>query len=293
MWLVVINSAAGKGRAPEFAKKLVTLLDSDQQSCKVIDENSLIASRDAIEKALRSHTVTKMIAVGGDGLVNLCLQYVAQSEITLGVIAAGTGNDFARAVGFHKKTVEDIYDVMRNQYPQRIDLGKIVALEVMRWYVQVLSTGFDAEVNALANRIKWPKGKLKYTLATLFTLPLFKAIGYEIEIDGKQIHQNAMLITVANGQTYGGGMRICPKASNTDGFLDILLVHPVTKIVLLTIFPKVFVGKHIPHRKIDLIRGRVLRLSGDTCAYADGEFVSKLPIQIENVPNSLKTWVLK
>jgi diacylglycerol kinase (ATP) len=156
----------------------------------------------------------------------------------------------------------------------------------------VLSTGFDALVNNLANRINWPRGQMKYTLATLLTLARFKPIPYELIIDGKQLKQDFMLLSVANGETYGGGMRICPDASNSDGIFDILLVHPVSKIVLLSIFPKVFTGKHVPHPKIDIIRWKKVQLSADASAFADGEFVSKLPIEITNVKNALKTWLM-
>ena len=101
-----------------------------------------------------------------------------------------------------------------------------------------------------------------------------------------------MLLSVANGKTYGGGMRICPNASNSDGQFDVLLVRPVSKLVLLTIFPKVFFGKHIPHPKIEIIRGRKVEISANASSFADGEFVSKLPIRIENVQNALKTWLM-
>jgi len=87
-------------------------------------------------------------------------------------------------------------------------------------------------------------------------------------------------------------MRICPNASNSDGIFDILLVHPVSKIVLLAIFPKVFAGKHIPHPRIEIIKGRKVQLSANASAFADGEFVSTLPIKIENIPNALKTWLI-
>ena len=100
-----------------------------------------------------------------------------------------------------------------------------------------------------------------------------------------------MLLAVANGESYGGGMRICPGASNSDGIFDILIVKPVTKIVLLTIFPKVFKGNHIPHPKIDVYKGKSLKLSGPTVSYADGEFVTKLPLEINNIPNALTTWL--
>ena len=147
-------------------------------------------------------------------------------------------------------------------------------------------------MNDFANKITWPKGQIKYTLATIFTLARFKPIKYELIVDDKKFNQNFMLLSVANGETYGGGMRICPNASNSDGIFDILLVHPVSKIVLLTIFPKVFAGKHIPHPKIEIIHGQKVKILADATAFADGEFISKLPIEITNVQNALKTWLM-
>jgi diacylglycerol kinase (ATP) len=122
-------------------------------------------------------------------------------------------------------------------------------------------------------------------------LSRFKSIPYKVEIDEKAFEQNAMLLVVANGESYGGGMRICPGASNSDGIFDILIVRPVTKIVLLTIFPKVFRGNHIPHPKIDVYKGKQVKISGPTVSYADGEYVSQLPIEVTNVPNALTTWL--
>jgi diacylglycerol kinase (ATP) len=72
---------------------------------------------------------------------------------------------------------------------------------------------------------------------------------------------------------------------------DILVVRPVSKLVLLTIFPKVFKGNHIPHPKIDLYQGRKIKLSGDALSYADGEFVSDLPLEVTNIPRALTTWL--
>ena len=226
-------------------------------------------------------------------MVNLCIQEIAQRSIPLAVIAAGTGNDFARAVGSYNKSVAEIFDFIRSQQPTQIDLGLVTGELGRRWYVQVLSSGFDAQVNNLANKITWPRGQIKYTLATLFTLARFRPIEYEISIDDKQFKQEFMLLSVANGNTYGGGTKICPNASNSDGIFDILLVHPVSKIVLLTIFPKVFSGKHIPHPKIEIIHGKKVELSANASAFADGEFVSKLPVKIQNVQNALQTWIIQ
>ena len=292
MWLLVVNSKAGKGRASKLAGKFEVLLKSNNLPYEIINKATYEETFSEYRLSIASGKFEKVVAIGGDGLVNLCLQEVAEQNIGLSVIPAGTGNDFARAVGSHKKSVNEIFNVVRSQDPTTIDLGLVTGAFGKRWYVQVLSTGFDALVNNLANRINWPRGQMKYTLATLLTLARFKPIPYELIIDGKQFKQDFMLLSVANGETYGGGMRICPDASNSDGIFDILLVHPVSKIVLLSIFPKVFTGKHVPHPKIDIIRGKKVQLSADASAFADGDFVSKLPMEITHVKNALKTWLM-
>jgi len=292
MWLLVVNSKAGKGRANRLAGKFEILLKSNNLPYEIINKATYEETFSEYRLSIASGKFEKVVAIGGDGLVNLCLQEVAEQNIGLSVIPAGTGNDFARAVGSYRKSVNEIFNVVRSQEPTSIDLGLVTGAFGKRWYVQVLSTGFDALVNNLANRINWPRGQMKYTLATLLTLARFKPIPYELIIDDKHFKQDFMLLSVANGETYGGGMRICPDASNSDGVFDILLVHPVSKIVLLSIFPKVFTGRHVPHPKIDIIRGKKVQLSAEATAFADGEFVSKLPIEITNVKNALKTWLM-
>ena len=292
MWLLVVNSKAGKGRASKLANQFEELLNSNNLPYEIIKESTYEETVTKYRLSIASGKFNKVIAIGGDGLVNLCLQEIAERNIGLAVVPAGTGNDFARAVGSHKKNVDTIFNFIASQDPTSIDLGLVTGDFGRRWYVQVLSTGFDALVNNLANRITWPRGQIKYTLATILTLARFNPISYELIIDDKTVKQNLMLLSVANGETYGGGMRICPDASNSDGIFDILLVHPVSKIVLLTIFPKVFAGKHVPHPKIEIIRAKNIKLSANASAFADGEFVSKLPIEIANVQNALKTWLM-
>jgi diacylglycerol kinase (ATP) len=291
MWLVVCNASAGKGKGSILAGDFIKLLSNSGLENKLIDCDTFAETKMLLEKEIQTNRYNYLIAVGGDGLVNLCLQLVAEKPICLGVIPAGTGNDFARATGFNGKSVDEIFSIVSRSKPVKIDLGKAVSADESKWFVQVLSTGFDAIVNSLANKMTWPRGKSKYTIATILILSRFKSIPYMVEIDGRIFEQNAMLLAVANGESYGGGMRICPGASHSDGIFDVLIVRPVTKIVLLTIFPKVFKGNHIPHPKIDVYKGKYIKISSPTVAYADGEFVSQLPLEVTNVPNALTTWL--
>jgi len=291
MWLLVANETAGKGKALQLANQFTDLLSQANQEFTLINEKSYEKTIEKLKAELSTNFYSKLIAVGGDGLVNLCLQHLAQSGLTLGVIPAGTGNDFARAVGVNKMSMNELFNLFTRTDPVKIDLGHVKSSTAEKWFVQVLSTGFDAEVNSRANKIKWPRGKSKYTIATVRTLARFKPINYKIDIDSRKFDQSAMLFTIANGETYGGGMRICPGASNLDGIFEILLVRPVSRFVLLTIFPKVFKGNHIPHQKIDTYRAKVVTISAPTSAYADGEYVAHLPITVTNVGNALSTWL--
>jgi diacylglycerol kinase (ATP) len=291
MWLIVLNQSAGKRKALKLANQFTFLLSNANLQFTLIDEKSYAKTIEKLKAYLSTNSYSTVIAVGGDGLVNLCLQYLAQSGVTLGVIPAGTGNDFARAVGVNKMSITEIFNLYTKTAAVEIDLGHVKSNSSERWFVQVLSTGFDAEVNSRANKIKWPRGKSKYTIATVKTLARFKPIDYKIDIDATKFDQSAMLLTIANGETYGGGMRICPGASNSDGIFEVLLVKPVSRFVLLTIFPKVFKGNHIPHRKIDTYRARVVTISAPTSSYADGEYVAHLPITVTNVNNALSTWL--
>lgn len=291
MWLLVANESAGKGKALQLASQFIDLLSQANLKFTLINEKSYEKTVEKLKAELSTNSYNKVIAVGGDGLVNLCLQHLAQSGLTLGVIPAGTGNDFARAVGVNKMSISEIFNLYARTDPVKIDLGHVKSSTTDKWFVQVLSTGFDAEVNSRANRMKWPRGKSKYTIATVRTLARFRPLLYKVDIDTRKFDQSAMLFTIANGETYGGGMRICPGASNSDGIFEILLVRPVSRFVLLTIFPKVFKGNHIPHRKIDTYQARVVTISAPTSSYADGEYVAHLPITVTNVSNALSTWL--
>ena len=104
------------------------------------------------------------------------------------------------------------------------------------------------------------------------------------------LHFNAYISASQFNTIYGSyaGVSI---DTNSDGEFDVLLVRPVSKFVLLTIFPKVFFGRHIPHPKIDVYRGKDVAVSGKTKAFADGEYIDDLPIRIQNIQNSLSTWL--
>jgi diacylglycerol kinase (ATP) len=156
----------------------------------------------------------------------------------------------------------------------------------------VLAAGFDAIVNERANEMTWPKGQMRYNLATLAELRTFSPIPYVIEVDGEQHRFEAMMVAVGNGPSFGGGMRITEGALMDDGLLDVIAIDPMSKLELLRTFPKLFSGSHIGNPKVHRYLGRTITVAAPgIVAYADGERIAPLPLTVEVVPRALRVLV--
>ncbi|KIS26906.1 diacylglycerol kinase [Arthrobacter sp. SPG23] len=238
-----------------------------------------------------------LIVVGGDGMVHLGINALAESggpygTVPLGIVPAGTGNDMARALGLPLNDAaaacEQIWSAMQAG-GRFIDAGRITGNGSSRWFAGVVSAGFDAAVNERANAWRWPRGKSRYILAMLRELATFKAIDYTVTADGETWRQGAMLISVANGQSIGGGMKITPDAVLDDGFLDLFIVKPRSRARFLAVFPKVYSGRHAGHDAVHIRQVRRVELSaGNVVAYADGERAGPLPLTVEVVPGAIR-----
>jgi diacylglycerol kinase (ATP) len=227
-----------------------------------------------------------LIVVGGDGMVNLGTNLVAGTGVPLGIIPAGTGNDMARALGIPHEDQLAALDILveaLNRPARVIDAGYVTTSDgTQRWFGCMLSAGFDAVVNERANTLKYPRGKSRYTVALLLELLTIKPIQYRITLDGATFDTGGMLVSVGNGISLGGGMKVTPNAKVDDGLLDILVVGPLSRLNFLRIFPKVFKGTHLTEPKVTVYRAKKIRIEADAViAYADGERLGALPIDVE------------
>ena len=293
MWLLVLNRSSGKGKSSRKFLDFKALCDAQNIKYQVIDEKSAELTEDRFQRELSSGKIEVVVAFGGDGLISLCLQKIVRSDIGLTVVPTGTGNDFARSIGTYGKSTEEIFSSIFNSNKTKIDVALCENNETRRYFVQVLSIGFDATVNRFANSMKYPKGKIKYTIAMLLLLPRAKDIDFEIKQGPDSLKIKSMLVAVANGSSYGGGLKILPNASFRDGLLDLLYVDPVSKLTLLSIFPRVFRGTHTKHPAVHLLQSRNFEVAASTDAYADGEFAGVLPIKLSVIKDGLTTWICK
>ena len=226
-------------------------------------------------------------------MVNLGVNLCAGTATVLAIVAAGTGNDIAQALHLPLHDPKGAAGVIAGGTVRVIDAGRHTdALGVPHWFAGVLGAGFDSVVNERANTWGWPRGRMRYNLAIARELPVFKPIPYVIEVDGVRHCTHAMLVAVANGPSYGGGMRVCPDARMDDGLFDILVVSRISTIEFLKVFPKVFSGKHLGHPAVQILRGGEVRLEASgIISYADGERFVPLPMSAQIVPGALNVLV--
>ncbi|WP_426623930.1 hypothetical protein ACPPVW_15250 [Leifsonia sp. McL0607] len=161
--------------------------------------------------------------------------------------------------------------------------------ELSTWFGGVLSAGFDATVNERANLMTRPRGRSRYVLALLRELTTLRARPYRIVADGEQIATDAMLVSVANNRSLGGGMRIVPHAELDDGPFDHFIVTAMSRPCFLRLFPKVFRGEHTGLPEVSFRGLSTVRIeAGGVIAYADGERIGPLPVEISVVPGALR-----
>ena len=278
--LVVINPRSGGGKGLTSGEKIRSYFQGRADELTYIQASSLKESLLEIDATCSHTSFDLLICVGGDGLIHDLLPQLIEYKLPLLVVPAGTGNDFARTLGLFGVKVEKLLELPLSSEPVAIDVCEIDHKEARTPFVQILSTGFDSVVNERANRIKLIRGKIKYVLAVLQKVWKFEPIFYRIAIDGVIHEQSAMLVCVANGISYGGGMKIAPHANHADEILDIMIVDRVNPFRLLLVFPRVFFGTHVTHPNVHFFQGSEVAISGDTEAYADGERIAPLPIAV-------------
>ncbi|MFF2073862.1 diacylglycerol kinase [Kitasatospora sp. NPDC058162] len=279
---VLTNPAAGIGHAEPAARRAVARLrtlgiEVDPQAGRSADDAVRLAREAAAGGA------DAVAVVGGDGMVNLALQALAGGPVPLGVIPAGTGNDHAREYGLPIGDPEAAADVIAAGRTRDVDLGRITGPDgAVRWYGSVLASGFDSLVSDRANRLRWPRGRMRYNLAILAEFANLRPLPFRITLaDGTVIERDLTLAAVGNTRSYGGGMLICPAALPDDGLLDVTLVDAMPRLRIARFFPTLFKGTHTTHPEVTTLRTESLRIeSPGITAYADGEFITALPVDV-------------
>lgn len=298
--VVAINPSASFGASRDVGPAVVQTLRAmghEVTSLTEPDFESLLASARA---AVRTKP-DALIVVGGDGMVNLGVGLLAGTRVPLGIVPSGTGNDMARGLGIPHDDTEAAIRLLGEalgREPRTIDVARIRWTDAdgtpeERRFACALSAGFDAIVNERANLMRHPKGPSRYILALLAELARLRPHRYRVELDGEALELDALMVSVGNSVSLGGGMKITPDAVLDDGLLDVMIVKPLSRLSFLRIFPRVFQGTHTSDPRVVMRRARRIRIEVDSplVAYADGERIGPLPVELEVEPGALRVLV--
>lgn len=283
---LLVSPDGGRGRARAAAGVVRSVIEQAGHAVIDISGASPEASRQAAQAAV-ADGAERLVAVGGDGIVHIALQAVAGTSCVLGVVPAGTGNDFTRALGLADTSVE--------QAAVRA-LGSDRPLDVIRseraWVASSVTGGFSVDVNNRAERLRFPRGPSRYTLAAPLTVLRLRHRRLVFTVDGERHEFTTALWAVANTPTFGGGMAICPDADPSDGLLDLTIVGDMGRVTLMRLLPAAFKGTHVKHPKVHTLRGQSIRIApaatehGDVAGSprgelrGDGELIGEIPVTL-------------
>lgn len=233
------------------------------------------------------------LVFGGDGTIHRLLPVLYRHRIPALVVPAGSGNDFARALGI--RNVRSAIKAWKHfchagDNVRAIDLGIIRSKENEILFCCVAGAGLDAQSNALANRMPaWVRGHGGYILAALWCLATARAQEIRITAPETQTAGQAWFVAVGNADRYGGGLKIAPHAALDDGLLDVCRVSKMNKLKLLCVLPTVFAGAHLGLREVQYFKAAMVRVEAEPEIeiYADGEPAGRTPAEFCVLPRAL------
>lgn len=281
----LVNPASGRGTGKAHLDRIRVLASKLGAglcvSRKVSDlsEQARKAAEDGVER---------LLVAGGDGTMHHAVQGLAGTSCALGVIPLGSGNDLAGTLGIPPDLEAAVERALRGEI-RRIDLARVGET----FCVGYAGVGFDSEVTRYANEVKVLRGPLIYFYAVIHTLITFEPPRMRVVHDEGEYEGKVMFAVVNNLPRFGGGMRIAPDARIDDGLLDLVMVKEIPKPTLLSVFPKVYNGKHVGHPAVRIVRTRRVEITIDRpmTMYGGGEPLRPLaagePVAVEVVPGGL------
>jgi diacylglycerol kinase (ATP) len=228
--------------------------------------------------------------------VNEVVNGIAGVEgVELGMIPRGTGFDFARTFGI-PQDVEQAVSVVLHGNTRELDAGQVTyrtwaGAEARSHFANVASAGISGAIAKRANESsKALGGKISYYWSTLAVFVRWQTGEMRVTVDGETRAGKMIDAMVANGRFVGGGMMMLPEAEPDDGLFDVLLFGDITKRDLAFTLPKTYKGKHLPHPRLELLRGRVVTIDADEPLpiQLDGEQPGTTPARFEVVPRALR-----
>ncbi len=282
---IVANPASGSGRGMRYAEQVRDLLTANHADVEIRPTSARSEAEAFAAEAVREGYAC-VVACGGDGTVHEVVNALAGTDVALGILPCGRGNDYARAMGI-PAAPEKAASVLLQGHVRPFDLGKVND----RYFATVVTLGLDSEVARLVFEGQVPfKGMAAYLWGLARMLRVYRGVALRMTGDFGTIDQTVLLAATGNTSTYGGGIRIAPNADPADGALDICLVRMMSVSRILRVFPRVYWGGHLTHPGVFSYRTGSLSMETErpVVMFADGEPVGETPAEIIAVPGALR-----
>lgn len=280
-WLAVVNGTARRARhiptELEVAARVRGVDLRVVRTASTVDLPQLVA--DAVSEGR-----TGFVAVGGDGtahhLINALPIGADEPRLSFAMIPAGTGSDFARTFG-QNDDVGAAVDRLASGDRYPIDIGWIEGTFGRRWFLNAANAGIAAQSVVTAERLPRWIGSLRYTAAFWLTLPGFPGRPLVATVDRHRFDGQALNVVVANGQFFGGGLNVAPRATLVDGRFDVI-VFSGARSNAFTVMPRLAFGSHLTHRAVRRYLGERIRIEvpAGWPIEADGELLGSGPVEI-------------
>jgi YegS/Rv2252/BmrU family lipid kinase len=241
---------------------------------------------------------TLLVIVGGDGTINEVVSGIAGSpEVELAVLPNGTGYDLVRTLGIPRG--RQAIEVARDGRPFPLDVGRVSyhgwdGVEREGFFANVASAGMSGAIARRANETTKALGaKASYLWSIVVVFAGWQNDEVRVTVDGEERSGRMHDVIAANGRYLAGGIKICPDAEPDDGLLDVLLIGDLAKRDLMLTLPKAYVGRHLPHPKAELLRGRLVTVDADEPLpiQLDGEQPGTTPVRFELLPAAARVRV--
>lgn len=271
--LFIINPVAGKGNAGKFIDRIEKYFKDKEDIYKIeLTESQGHATN--IAKKYVSVDQWRVYSVGGDGTLNEVLNGLAGSNSSLGVIPAGSGNDYFRSLD--SQNDEHLLARTIEGSIRKCSLG----LVNKRYFLNVASAGIDAEVVHNARKFKklpFLNGQGAYILGIFYTVFNYKSFKSKITFNEQTHHKSTLLLAVANGRYYGGGMKIAPRADIYSKDFEIYHIDEAKPLRIINLFPTLIRGAHDTLREVQSYQSNKISL------YSKEGFMLNIDGEIERV----------
>ena len=280
----IVNPAAGTGYALDVEKQLREIADGLGLSAAFLRSEKPGHATQLTREAVSAGTET-VVSVSGDGTNYEVAEGLLGTDVSMGIIPAGTGNDLIKTLGIPKDPGKALQHMLQHT-PRPLDIGRMND----RLFMNVCGTGFDVSVLDHAERYKQKmRGLMPYLMGLISAVKGNEPIHVKLSVDGEPFSDEKVLIlSIANGRYIGGGIPICPKAEVSDGMLNLVQVEAVSRLAIPRYLPGLMrskildfkITKHRLCRKVS-IRSKGMRIQ------IDGEIVSMDEANFEILPGGL------